>query len=98
MVYNDLKNLTYFQNARVLTRRQARQAQFLRRFDFLITYHPRVQRGKVDALLKLSYLAPQPREPTFDHQKQVIMGLDWLQLLIVNASKALEASRLLYSM
>ena len=47
---NDHKNLTYFQSARVLSRRQARWAQFLTRFDFLITYRPGVQQGKVDAL------------------------------------------------
>ena len=39
-VFSDHKNLAYFQNARVLNRRQARWAQFLTRFDFKITYRP----------------------------------------------------------
>ena len=74
IVYNDHKNLTYLegsphQNARVLSRRQARWAQFLTHFDFLITYRPGVQQGKADVLSQLSYLAPQPGEPMFDHQK-----------------------------
>ena len=67
IVYNDHKNLTYFQTARVLSRRQARWAQFLTRFNFLITYRPGAQQGKADALSRRSYLAPHPREPTFDH-------------------------------
>jgi hypothetical protein len=50
IVYNDHKNLTYFQNARVLNRRQARWAQFLTRFNFIITYRPRTQQGKTNAL------------------------------------------------
>ena len=71
IVYND--NLTYFQSARVLSRRQARWAQFLTRFDFLITYRPGVQQGKADALSRRSYLAPRLGEPTFDNQKQVLL-------------------------
>jgi hypothetical protein len=34
IVYNDHKNLTYFQTARILSRRQAHWLQFLSRFDF----------------------------------------------------------------
>ena len=37
-VFNDHKNLAYFQNSCVLNRRQARWAQFLTRFDFKIIY------------------------------------------------------------
>ena len=88
IVYNDHKNLTYFQNARVLSQRQARWAQFLTRFDFLITYRPGVQQGKADALSRRSYLAPQPGEPTFDHQKQVILGPDRLRVLTIKAFKS----------
>jgi hypothetical protein len=40
IIYNDHKNLTYFQTARVLNRRQARWAQFLTRFDFKIIFCP----------------------------------------------------------
>jgi hypothetical protein len=97
IVYNDHKNLTYFQSARVLSRRQARWAQFLTRFDFLITYRPGVQQGKADALSRRSYLAPQPGELTFDHQKQVVLGPNRLQLLAINASQAFEDSSLLDS-
>ena len=50
IVYSDHKNLTYFQSARVLNRRQARWAQFLTHFDFKITFRPGRQQGKADAL------------------------------------------------
>ena len=97
IVYNDHKNLTYFQNARVLSRRQARWAQFLTRFDFLITYRPGVQQGKANALSRRSYLAPQSGERTFDHKKQVVLGPNRLRLITVNASQAPEDSGLLDS-
>jgi hypothetical protein len=86
-VYNDHKNLTYFQNARVLNRRQARWAQFLTRFDFVITYRPGSQQGKADALSRRSYLAPRPGEPTFDLQKQVLLTPHRLRLMVANVSE-----------
>ena len=78
-VFSDHKNLAYLQNAHVLNRRQARWAQFLTRFDFKITYRPGKQQGKADALSRSSYLAPSPRKPAFDNQKQVILGPTRLQ-------------------
>ena len=50
IVYHDHKNLTYFQKARVSSRRQARWSHFLSHFDFVITYRPGAQQGKADAL------------------------------------------------
>ena len=74
IVFSDHKNLAYFQNARVLNRRQARWAQFLTCFDFKITYRPGKQQGKADALSWRSYLAPRLGNPAFDNQKQVVLG------------------------
>ena len=56
LVYNDHKNLQYFQSARVLSRRQARWAQFLTRFDFIILYRPGMQQGKANALSWRPYM------------------------------------------
>ena len=78
-VFSDHKNLAYFQNARVLNRRQARWAQFLTCFDFKITYRPGMQQGKADALSWGSYLAPCVGEPAFDNLKQVLLGPAQLQ-------------------
>ena len=95
IAYNDHKKLTYFQTSRVLSRCQARWAQFLTRFDFLITYLPRVKQGKVDALSRRSYLAPRPGEPAFDHQKQVLLGHDRLRLMATHVFEAPTDSNLL---
>jgi hypothetical protein len=97
IVYNDHKNLTYFQDARVLNRRQARWAQFLTRFDFVIMYRPGVQQGKADALSRRSCLAPKLGDPIYDHQRQVLLALDCLRLMMVNAFKAPTESILLDS-
>jgi hypothetical protein len=97
IVYNDHKNLTYFQSAKVLNRRQARWAQFLTRFNFLITYRPGIQQGKADALSRRSYLAPGPGDPAFDHQKQIILGPERLRLLATKVFETPRDSRLLDS-
>jgi hypothetical protein len=97
IIYNDHKNLTYFQTARVLSRRQARWAQFLTRFDFLITYRPGVQQGKADALSRRSYLAPRPGEPAFDHQNQILLGPDRLRVMTTQVFKTPLDSSLLES-
>jgi hypothetical protein len=40
-------------------------------------------------------LAPKPGEPAFDHQKQVLLGLDRLQLLVTKVSETLYDSNFL---
>ena len=86
IIYSDHKNLTYFQTARVLNRRQARWAQFLTRFDFKIVFRPGKQQGKPDALSRRSYLAPRPGDPAFDNQKQILLGPSKLQATTVYAT------------
>ena len=86
IIYSDHKNLTYFQTARVLNRRQARWAQFLTRFDFKIIFRPGNQQGQADALSRRSYLALRPGDPAFDNQKQVLLGPTKLQATTVCAT------------
>ena len=95
--YNDHKNLIYFQNARVLSRRQAWWAQFLTHFDFMIIYRPGMQQGKADALSRCSYMELRPGEPAFEHQKQILLGPNRLRLMVVNAITTLDNSTLLDS-
>jgi transposase InsO family protein len=97
IVYNDHKNLTYFQSARVLNRRQARWAQFLSHFDFVITYRPGMQQGKADALSRRSYMELRPGEVAFESQKQILLGSDRLRLMEVHATETASDSGLLYS-
>ena len=67
IIFSDHKNLTYFQIARVLNRRQARWAQFLTRFDFKINFRPGRQQGKAYALSRRTYLTLRPGDLAFDN-------------------------------
>src|SRR5258705_2913411 len=49
-VWTDHKNLEYFNSTKSLTRRQARWAEFLSEFDFIVNYRPGEKNGKPDAL------------------------------------------------
>src|SRR5260221_13057335 len=48
----DHKNLSYFQEAHKLNRRQAQWSLYLSRFDFVLTHKPGRQMGRPDALLR----------------------------------------------
>ena len=50
VVYTDHRNLEYFNTTKILNRRQARWAEILSDFDFVITYRPGDKNGKADAL------------------------------------------------
>ena len=50
-------------------------------------YRPAIQQGKEDALSRRSYMVPCLGEPTFDHQKQILLGPDRLQVMATNAFK-----------
>ena len=97
IVFNDHKNLTYFQSARVLNRRQARWAQFLTRFDFVILYRPGMQQGKADALSQRSYMELQPGEAAFESQKKILLGPDRLRVMAIHTINTPGDSRLLDS-
>ena len=49
-IQSDHKNLEYWRTAQNLTRRQARWALYLSRFDFVITHKPGTSNGRADAL------------------------------------------------
>ena len=50
VVYTDHRNLEYFQYTKILSRRQARWAELLSEFNFVITYRSGEKNGKADAL------------------------------------------------
>jgi hypothetical protein len=62
-VFTDHKALEYFMTTKVLTGRQARWAEALAGIDFLISYRPGRENGKVDALTR--------REDETDQQANV---------------------------
>lgn len=57
-VFSDHQNLAYFKTAKVLNRRQARWAQELAAYDFIIHYRPGEQNGKADVLSRLEQYRP----------------------------------------
>lgn len=57
-IQSDHKNLEYWKTAQHLTRRQARWALYLSRFNFVISHKPGMSNGRADALSRRS-----------DHQK-----------------------------
>ena len=69
IVFDNHKNLTYFRNAHVRNVRQARWAQFLTYFHFMITFCLGKQQGKEDVLSQHSYLAPCLGDLAFDNHK-----------------------------
>ena len=50
VVYTHHRNLEYCQYTKILNRRQARWAELLSEFNFVITYRPGEKNGKADAL------------------------------------------------
>ena len=50
VVYTDHRNLEYFQTTKILNRRQARWAEILSEFNFVIAYRPGEKNGKAEAL------------------------------------------------
>ncbi|KAI0994621.1 hypothetical protein K3495_g13560 [Podosphaera aphanis] len=67
-VISDHKNLEYFMSTKQLSRRQARWAEYLSRFNFVIKYRPGKQGGKPDALTRRSEDLPKEGDDRKLHQ------------------------------
>ncbi|KAH0613403.1 uncharacterized protein H6S33_005289 [Morchella sextelata] len=72
-VISDYKNLEYFMSTKQLNRRQARWAEYLSRFNFVIKYRPGKQGGKPDALTRRSGNLPGEEDERQLHQSQVVL-------------------------
>jgi hypothetical protein len=75
-VITDHKNLEWFMTTKQLNRRQARWAEFLSEFNFLITYRPGTQGTKPDSLTRRPGDIPVPgdiQDPRNHHQHQVLI-------------------------
>jgi transposase InsO family protein len=72
-VISDHKNLEYFMTTKQLNRRQVRWAEYLSRFNFVITYRPGKQGGKPDALTRRSGDLPEEGDERLAHQAQVVL-------------------------
>ena len=61
-VFSDHASLKHFMTTKVLTRRQARWAEMLSEYNFIINIRPGTQNGKADALTRLPGSLPQDNE------------------------------------
>ena len=80
-----------------MSQRQARWAQFLTHFDFIVIHHLGMQQGKADALSRRYYMELRPEGTTFEHKKQILLGPNRVRLMVVNAITTLQNSTILDS-
>ncbi|KAH0606065.1 uncharacterized protein H6S33_004522 [Morchella sextelata] len=72
-IISDHKNLEYFISTKQLNRRQARWAEYLSRFNFVIKYRPGKQGGKPDTLTRRSGDLPGEGDERQLYQSQVVL-------------------------
>jgi hypothetical protein len=72
-MYSYHKNLQYFMTVHVLSQRQAQWALSLSWFQFVITYYPRQQQGKLDVLFRHLYLTLKKGDAVYDQQCDTII-------------------------
>ena len=76
-VLSDHRNLQWFMQTKQLNSRQARWAELLSQFSFLITYRPGVQGGKPDALTRRSQDLPaDDNDPRLASRQRAILRSD----------------------
>ena len=90
-VLTDHKGLEYFMTTKKLTPRQARWAEFLSEFNFVVTYQSGKKNNKADAL------TPRPNErPISDederqeHRMQVLLPLNCIEIQPIKVTNKTE--------
>lgn len=72
-ILTDHKNLEYFTTKKLLSRRQARWAEFLSRFSYEFKYRPGRLNGKADALTRRSQDTPTGGDSRIRQQERVLI-------------------------
>jgi transposase InsO family protein/predicted aspartyl protease len=76
-VKSDHRNLQWFMETKQLNSRQARWAELLSQFNFVITYRPGAQGGKPDALTRRSQDLPEgDKDPRLANRRRAILRAD----------------------
>lgn len=73
-VLSDHKALEYFMSSKKLSQRQARWAEYLSHFDFLLCYRPGSKGEKPDALTRRSGDLPKGGDEILEMQNQTLLG------------------------
>ena len=92
-VLTDHKGLEYFMTTKKLTSRQARWAEFLSEFNFVVTYQTGKKNDKADALTRKSNERPANEE--VEQQKyrmQVLLPPERVELQPIEVSKPRDES------
>ena len=80
-IFTDHRSLEYFMSTKKLTRRQARWAEFLSEFNFVITYRLGKKNEKVEALTRRPNDKPQNEEDELQqHQLQTLLPSEIVEL------------------
>ena len=83
-VIKDHKSREYFMTTKKLTRRQARQAEFLSRFNFVISYIPGKKNQKADSLTRRpNDLSLNENEDCQQHLLQTILPAKLLEIILI---------------
>ena len=72
-VLSDYRDLEYFMSSKKLSQRQARWAEYLSRFNFLLRYRPGHKGEKPDALTRRSGDLPKEGDEILEMQNQVLL-------------------------
>ena len=83
-IVSDHKNLSYFTESRNLTRRQARWALFMSRFDFKIRYRSGVTMAQPDALSRRGDLVPEG----LDNAERTLLAPERIELAAIRTGQA----------
>ena len=94
-IFTDHRSLEYFMTTKKLTRRQARWAEFLSEFNFVITYRPGKKNEKADALTRRPNDKPHDDDDERQqHQLQTLLPPERLELQpIEEATEPEETTR-----
>jgi hypothetical protein len=82
-ILTDHKNLEYFMTKRLLSRRQARWAEFLSRFSYEFKYRSGKLNGKTDALTRRFQDVLKLDDPRVRQQKRVFIDPEFINLNFV---------------
>ena len=85
-VLTNHKSLEYFMTTKKLTPRQARWAEFLSKFNFVVIYQTGKKNEKADALTRKLNKRPISNED-YEHKMQVLLPLERIEIQPIKVNK-----------
>ena len=92
-VLTDHKGLKYFMMTKKLTPKPAKQAEFLSKFNFIVTYQTRKKNDKADALTKKLNKCPvNNKDDKQKHKMQTLLLPERVELQLIWVKNQLQKS------